>query len=52
MDQDQLQAQLQAQANSATQILTSPIIGASNNDIANSIVTNTLLSSMKTGSPL
>jgi hypothetical protein len=34
-------------------ILTSTnVIGASNNDIANSIVTNTLLNSMKTNNPL
>ena len=43
---DQVQAQTQNLLNSAN------VIGASNNDIANSIVTNTLLSSMKTGQPL
>jgi AAA+ superfamily predicted ATPase len=45
-DQTQAQAQVQNLLNSAN------VIGASNHDIANSIITNTLLSSMKTGSPL
>src|SRR6185503_9860427 len=48
-DPNQMQA-IQAQTQS---LLTSAnVIGASNGDIANSIITNTLLNSMKTGAPL
>lgn len=48
MDDQSLQTQVQAH----NFLSSRNVIGASNGDIANSIITNTLLNSMKTGSPL